>query len=66
MQRLEVNCAVRRRYTSLGAKGLNKKGRNSYGCAGSVGWIDMAQDRDQWLPLVNKVTKLLVPENTGE
>jgi hypothetical protein len=26
-----------------------------------VDWIDMAQDRDQWLALVNTVLKLWVP-----
>jgi hypothetical protein len=26
-----------------------------------VDWIDMAQDRDQWRPLVNKVLNLRVP-----
>jgi hypothetical protein len=24
-------------------------------------WIDLAQDRDQWRTLINKVTNLLVP-----
>jgi hypothetical protein len=26
-----------------------------------VDWIDLAQDRDQWMALVNTVMKLLVP-----
>jgi hypothetical protein len=26
-----------------------------------VGWIDLAQDRDQWSALVNSVTSLRVP-----
>jgi hypothetical protein len=28
---------------------------------GSMGWIDLAQDRDQWKTLVNTVMKLRVP-----
>jgi hypothetical protein len=28
---------------------------------GGVGWIDMAQDRDQWRSLVNTVMNLWVP-----
>jgi hypothetical protein len=28
---------------------------------GDVGWIDLAQDRDRWRPLVNEVMNLLVP-----
>jgi hypothetical protein len=28
---------------------------------GGMDWIDLAQDRDQWRVLVNKVMKLLVP-----
>jgi hypothetical protein len=28
---------------------------------GGVDWIDMAQDRDQWRTLVNKVTNLRIP-----
>jgi hypothetical protein len=28
---------------------------------GSVGWIDMVQDRNQWRALVNTVMNLLVP-----
>jgi hypothetical protein len=28
---------------------------------GVMDWIDLAQDRDQWRALVNKVMNLLVP-----
>jgi hypothetical protein len=28
---------------------------------GGIGWIDLAEDRDQWKALVNTVTNLLVP-----
>jgi hypothetical protein len=31
-----------------------------------VDWMDMAQDRDQWRALVNRVLNLLVPKNAGE
>jgi hypothetical protein len=28
---------------------------------GSIGWIDLAQDRDRWWAVVNVLMKLLVP-----
>jgi hypothetical protein len=31
-----------------------------------VDWIDLAQDRDKWMFLVNKVMNLRVPQNVGE
>jgi hypothetical protein len=31
-----------------------------------VDWIDMAQDRDQWRPLVNTVLNLRAPQNAGK
>jgi hypothetical protein len=30
------------------------------------GWIDLAQDRDQWSALVNRLMKLRVPKNAGK
>jgi hypothetical protein len=33
---------------------------------GSMGWTDLAQDRDQWRALVNKIMVLLVPQNVGK
>jgi hypothetical protein len=35
------------------------------GCDG-MDWIDLAQDRDQWRALVNKVMNLQVPQYTGK
>jgi hypothetical protein len=29
-------------------------------------WIDLAQDRDQWMTLVNTVVNLRVPYNAGK
>jgi hypothetical protein len=30
-----------------------------------VGWIHLAEDRDQWLAVVNTVMNLWVPQKTG-
>ena len=30
-----------------------------------MGWIDMASNRDRWWALVNEVTNLLFPSNSG-
>jgi metal-sulfur cluster biosynthetic enzyme len=35
------------------------------GC-GYKDWIHLAQDRDQWMALVNMVTNLRVPQNVGK
>jgi hypothetical protein len=34
-------------------------------CRG-VDWIELAQDRDRWRPLVSVVLNLLVPQNEGK
>jgi hypothetical protein len=31
-----------------------------------MNWINLAQDRDQWMALVNTVMNLLVPQNAGK
>jgi hypothetical protein len=33
---------------------------------GGVGWVDLAQDRDQWRALVNTVMNLSVTKNVGK
>jgi hypothetical protein len=33
---------------------------------GGMCWINLAQDRDQWKAVVNKVMKLLHPQNIGK
>jgi hypothetical protein len=33
---------------------------------GGLDWIELAQDRDRWRTLVNTVTKLRVPQESGE
>jgi hypothetical protein len=33
---------------------------------GGMGWIDLAQDREQWSALVNTVMNLRVPQNAGK
>jgi hypothetical protein len=33
---------------------------------GSMDWIDLTQDRDQWRALVNMVMNLWVPKNAGK
>jgi hypothetical protein len=33
---------------------------------GGVDWIALAQDRDQWRPLVNTLVKFRVPYNAGK
>jgi hypothetical protein len=33
---------------------------------GGVDWMDMAQDRDQWMTLVNTVLNLRVPKSAGK
>jgi hypothetical protein len=35
------------------------------GLGGSVDWINLAQDRDRWWALVNKLMKLQIPQNAG-
>jgi hypothetical protein len=31
-----------------------------------MGWIDLAQNRDQWRELVNTVMNIRVPQNAGK
>jgi hypothetical protein len=33
---------------------------------GGMDWIDLAQDRDQWMALVNTIMNLWVPKNIGK
>jgi hypothetical protein len=33
---------------------------------GDMYWMDMAEDRDQWIAPVNTVMNLLVPQNIGK
>jgi len=33
--------------------------------SGACEWIDLAQDRDKWPGLVNKITNLRVPQKAG-
>jgi hypothetical protein len=33
---------------------------------GGVDWVHLAQDRDQWMYVVNTVTNLRVPQNVGK
>jgi hypothetical protein len=40
--------------------GQNEKGLREIGWDG-VDWIDMAQERDQWMALVNMILNLQVP-----
>jgi hypothetical protein len=47
--------AIRRRVDSI------KIDLRELGWDGMRGWIDLAQDRDQWKALVNKVSNLRVP-----
>jgi hypothetical protein len=34
--------------------------------SGGVDWIDLAQDKNQWRALVNTVTNLGIPKNSGK
>jgi hypothetical protein len=34
------------------------------GCGG-MDWIDLAQEKDRWRPLVNAVMNIRVPQNAG-
>jgi hypothetical protein len=33
---------------------------------GSVGWIDLADDRSRWWAVVNALMNLRLPENVGD
>jgi hypothetical protein len=42
-------------------KDNNKMDLQEVGWGGSMDWIDLAQDRDRWRALVNRVMKFWVP-----
>jgi hypothetical protein len=58
----QINVQLKYRFGSESLKGTDNLGVGGRIMCDDVKWIHLAQDRDQWRALVNKVMKLRVPE----